>query len=92
MEDTSKFEDIFKNEVAKTRGILNLLKSVKLIPGFDKQSKVYKITLKRFHDGCIRLATFAESYAIFCGDKKRDELCSKVNCKWDSTNKRVVLL
>lgn len=86
-----RFESKFKQVLHETRGLLGILKSVKGLEGQGKESQLYRITLKRFRDGCLVLASYAEACALLLGDGERDRLLSANGCLWDDEKHRVSL-
>lgn len=87
--------DSFSSELGRvvheTRGLLGILKSVKGLAPRSKEDKLYRITLKRFHDNCIRLASYAVACSLIRGDEERDRLLSGLGCRWDQEKSRVSL-
>lgn len=88
-EKLNNFESTISKIIHDTRGLLDLLKSVRDIETNCKDSQLYRITLKRFRDNCLKLASYTDSYGILLGDEARDTLLKKHNCTWDSEKKRV---
>lgn len=87
----SKFESRVHQLVHESRGLLGILKSVKGLDSNGKQSQLYRITLKRFHDSCLTLATFAEAAALLVSEEERDRILGQDGCSWDPSKKRVSL-
>ena len=77
--------------IHESRGLLGILKSVKGLDSQGKQSQLYRITLKRFHDSCLTLAAFAEAIALLVSEEERDRMLGQDGCSWDPEKKRVLL-
>ena len=87
----SAFESKVHQTVHDTRGLLEILKSVKGLDSSGKESQLYRITLKRFRDNCLRLASYAESCSLISGDGERDRILKANGCSWDDDKRRVSL-
>lgn len=87
----SKFEDKARQLIHETRGLLEILKSVKGLDPTGKESQLYRITLKRFRDNCLRLASFFEAVALMKSESERDRILSLNGCGWDDAKQRVRL-
>lgn len=87
----SKFEQRVHQLIHESRGLLGILKSVKGLDSNGKQSQLYRITLRRFHDSCLTLASLAEAAALLVSEEERDRILGQVGCSWDPSKKRVSL-
>ena len=87
----SSFEQRVHQLIHESRGLLGILKSVKGLDSNGKQSQLYRITLKRFHDSCLTLATLAEAVALLISEEERDRILGQDGCSWDPSKKRVSL-
>ena len=82
----------FSSLVHEARGLLSLLKSVKGRLGQKmRDDQLYRMTLRRFRETGIRLATYADAFALVFGDEKRDDLLRENGCTWDGAKSRVDL-
>lgn len=91
--DTAAFESAASKLIHETRGLLGILKSVKGLENKDEgqENQLYRITLKRFRDNCLRLASYMEACSLLAGDGVRDGILKKNGCGWDASKKRVSL-
>jgi len=87
--EETAFESKVRQLVHETRGLLNILKSVKGLDSEGKESQIYRITLKRFRDNCLALASLAEACSLLVSDEERDKVLGKNGCRWDQEKKRV---
>ena len=89
--EITDFETAVSKLVHETRGLLGILKSVKGLEDRPAENQLYRITLKRFRDNCLRLASYSEACALLSGDGERDRILGKNGCSWDTDKKRVLL-
>lgn len=88
----SPFKARFRGLVSEARGLLHLLQSVKgQLAQKAKDDKFYRMTLKRFRESGIRLASYADAYSLIAGTPERDALLAENGCTWDDAKKRVDL-
>lgn len=87
----TQFESAVSKLIHETRGLLGILKSVKGLEEKPAENQLYRITLKRFRDNCLRLASYLEACSILVGDDERDRILGKNGCSWDTEKKRVSL-
>lgn len=93
-EKATAFELEFEQAIRETRVLLGLLKSAKNLSQnatHGKDDKLYRMTLRRFHDNCLRLAAYAEACALILGDEERERLLKTMGCRWDPSKRRVSL-
>ena len=90
-EDLSAFEAKALRLIHETQGLLSLLKSVKGLEVGGKDGQLYRITLKRFRDNCLKLAAFMEACSLIAGVGERDRILRKAGVGWDPAKKRVLL-
>jgi len=97
MENTSDnagmgaFEPKVSQLIHETRGLLGILKSVKGLENDGAENQLYRITLKRFRDNCLRLASYMEACSMLAGDAERDRILKANGCGWDDGKHRVLL-
>ena len=91
VEGLSTFEAKALRLIHETRGLLSLLKSVKGLEVGGKDGQLYRITLKRFRDNCLKLAAFMEACSLISGVGERDRILRKAGVGWDPAKKRVLL-
>lgn len=89
----NKFESAVSKLIHETRGLLGILKSVKGLENKDdgQENQLYRITLKRFRDNCLRLASYMEACSLLACDGERERILKKNGCSWDDEKHRVSL-
>lgn len=90
-EGLSAFEARATKLIRETQGLLSLLKSVKGLDVGGKDDQLYRITLKRFRDNCLKLAAFMEACSLIAGVGERDRILRNSRVGWDPAKKRVLL-
>lgn len=88
-EGRGAFESAASKLVHETRGLLSILKSVKGLEGEGSENQLYRLTLKRFRDNCLRLASYMEACSMLAGVGERDRILQKLGCRWDDAKRRV---
>lgn len=93
-EGAKAFSERVSSLVNEGRGILSIIRSIK--PDGTRFSKLgddplYRKAIQRLREDGIRLASFAEAYALLFGQEGRDAMLAETGCSWDDSRRRVDL-